>query len=373
MNYSNRYRELNSYFCLGQDVQLPETKCIIRFFSFKSNGNNYQSTQDTDHVFSDKVSENTSFVYPVFVPKGVVKSDKAILLMHGLNERNWSKYLTWAEFLCNATGKIVILFPIAYHVNRSPEAWSNPRNLQLIYESRKIRNGVDRSLSFANVALSERITQNPHRFYSSGRQTVSDITQLVGQIKSGLHPLFYSGAHVDFFAYSIGAFLSQITFMANPFGFFEDSKLFMFCGGSIFSSMFGQSRTIMDKVAFDTLLKYYKEEFSDKNERPEFLDDIFDSFNSMISPERSELGRMDFFNKMANRLAGVSLQKDVVIPYEGITKALGEGNTRNYIDLVDFDFDYSHENPFPVGLKSDSVLINNSFDYVFSKAAAFLS
>ena len=373
MNYTNRYRELNSYFCLGRDVQLPETKCNIRFFSFNSNGNNYQSMQDADHIFSDKVSENTSFVYPVFVPRNVIKSDKAILLMHGLNERNWSKYLTWAEFLCNATGKIVILFPIAYHVNRSPEAWSNPRNLQLIYESRKMKNGVDRSLSFANVALSERITQNPHRFYSSGRQTVSDITQLVGQIKAGMHPLFHSGAHVDFFAYSIGAFLSQITFMANPCGLFEDSKLFMFCGGSIFSSMFGQSRTIMDKLAFDTLLKYYKEEFSDKNERPEFLDDIFDSFNSMIAPERRELSRRSFFDKMDKRLAGVSLQKDVVIPYEGIAKALGDGKALNHIDLVDFDFEYTHENPFPVSSRANADVIDKSFNDVFLKAAEFLS
>ena len=64
--------------------------------------------------------------------------------MHGLNERNWSKYLTWAEYLSSKTGKIVILFPIAFHINRSPVGWSNPRYLQSIFTKRKNEIGEDR-------------------------------------------------------------------------------------------------------------------------------------------------------------------------------------------------------------------------------------
>jgi len=44
---------------------------------------------------------------------------------------------------------------------------------------------------------------------------------------------------------SIGAFLSQVVLMANQKNLFSDSRLFMFCGGSIFRSMFGVSRSIM--------------------------------------------------------------------------------------------------------------------------------
>ena len=373
MNYINRYKELNAIFDLGSEMALPESNSTIRFFSFKSNTQAYHSIFEPENLFSDKVPENQSFVYPVFVPAKVQKSDKAILLMHGLNERNWNKYLTWAEYLCNATGKIVILFPIAFHVNRSPQAWSNPRNLQSIYELRRQQNGEDRSLSFANVALSERITQSPHRFYSSGRQSLSDITQLVSEIKTGRHPLFSENTQIDVFAYSIGAFLSQITFMANPQGFFSDSKLFMFCGGSIFSSMFGQSRTIMDRVAFDTLLKYYKEVFSVENEQPEYIDKVFNSFNSMISPERNETGRKEFFEAMGSRLSGISLQNDLVIPYQGVEKALGNENAHKRIELFDFDFEYTHENPFPVNGRSDLERVNTSFNQVFSAAAGFLS
>jgi hypothetical protein len=144
------------------------------------------------------------------------------------------------------------------------------------------------------VALSERITQAPYRFYSSGRQSVDDITQLVTDIKSGKHPLFCENTQVDVFAYSIGAFLSQIIFMTNPDNLFSDAKLFMFCGGSIFSNMFGQSRTIMDKQAFDRLFSYYLNDFTAQNEQ-DGCDKAFHSFYSMIAPERNATvnGRID--------------------------------------------------------------------------------
>ena len=45
------------------------------------------------------IPENRSFSYPVFTP-GNTKSDKVILLLHGLNERSWVKYLVWAYLAC---------------------------------------------------------------------------------------------------------------------------------------------------------------------------------------------------------------------------------------------------------------------------------
>jgi len=201
MDYTHRFIELNTLFELGKTTALPESNCYIRFFPFQSNTLNYGNNSDSQNLFSDKVAENKSFVYPIFVPNNTTKSNETILLMHGLNERNWNKYLTWAEYLCNTTGKVVILFPIAYHINRSPSSWSNPHYLNEIYHIRKSLNATDRSISFANVALSERISENPHRFYSSGRQSLDDITRLVTEIKSGFHPLFEKQTHIDVFAY----------------------------------------------------------------------------------------------------------------------------------------------------------------------------
>ncbi|MGB4414558.1 MAG: DUF6051 family protein [Paludibacter sp.] len=373
MNYSLRYQELNTMYKMGVDTDLQNSPVCVRHFSFHSDPIPQMSENTPENLFSDKVSENISFKYPVFVLQKTKKTDRAILLMHGLNERNWSKYLTWAEYLCTETGRAVILFPIAFHVNRSPINWSNPRMLQSIYELRRKQNGNDRSLSFANVALSERISQNPYRFYSSGRQSLNDITQLITNIKSGWHPLFAENTRIDVFAYSIGAFLSQIAFMTNPDNLFAESKLFMFCGGSIFSSMFGESRSIMDRVAFDKLLKYYKEDFSAKNESEQYRDKAFESFYSMILPERNENERLNFFKKMKSRLAGISLVRDKVIPYLGVEKALGIENAKSCINLLDFAFDYSHENPFPVGKTIVCTEVNTSFERVFLQVADFLA
>ena len=46
-------------------------------------------------------------------------------------------------------------------------------------------------------------------------------------------------------------FLAEIILMGNPDKLFSQSKLFMFCGGSVFSNMNGSSKLIMDSQAFD--------------------------------------------------------------------------------------------------------------------------
>lgn len=370
MEFSKRYHELNATFQLGKEGELPNSKCYVRFFNFNSK-NWSDSGVAKEAVFTDEVKENNSFLYTVFTPYKDYHSQNAILLLHGLNERSWSKYLCWAEYLSLKTGKAVILFPIAFHINRSPLDWYSPRMLQTIFDLRRTRNGADRSLSFANVALSERITENPYRFYSSGRQTMNDIANLTLQIKEGRHPMFKSDTHMDVFAYSIGAFLSQITFLTNPSKLFSDSRLFMFCGGGIFSEMFGQSRTIMDTKAFDSLYHYYRYEFSPEKESKILQDNALSAFNSMIAPERNEVFRTDFFESMGSRLSGISLQNDKVIPYNGVEQALGENLAHKRIKLTDFEFGYSHENPFPIN-QTDSIALNRSFLDVFSEAAVFL-
>ena len=145
MNYNERYIELNNCFRQGTDCHLKETGIDIRFFRFHSlSGDEKDCTlYDTDK----NIAENFSFEYPVFTPSGKPKQGEAILLLHGLNERNWNKYLPWAEFLCLNTGKPVILFPIAFHINRAPVTWSNPRNLISLLNLRKEKYTGDRTIS----------------------------------------------------------------------------------------------------------------------------------------------------------------------------------------------------------------------------------
>ncbi|MDD4922635.1 MAG: DUF6051 family protein [Bacteroidales bacterium] len=378
INFVQRQKELLQFFHLGKEVTIQDSSLRILFFNFESA---YHFEEKADRLNSwDKessIAENRSFTYPVFFHKGKEKAKEVIILLHGLNERNWDKYLCWAEYLATHTGKAVMLFPIAYHINRAPIQWSDPRSMSLLVKKRQMDVGKDHSLCFANVALSERLSENPVRFYTSGRQTVQDLTDLARQIKRGEHPLFAPDTSVDFFAYSIGAFLSEITLMANPEKLFDKSKLFIFCGGAIFKYMFGESRCIMDKPAYERLLQFYcKEWLSEESighyDESEKNDDTLNAFNAMIIPEINREKREGFFSNLGSRLSGISLKKDLVMPFSGVEACVGHDVAAKNFILTDFPYEYTHEAPFPTNGRVDFSLINHSFNAIFSKAAFFL-
>lgn len=324
------------------------------------------------------IEENRRFTYPVFIPRERRDDRRAILLLHGLNERNWDKYLVWAEYLALNTGKPVILFPIAFHMNRGPSAWLNPRSMNLVAENRRQLSGNPGSLTFANAVLSERLTEEPLRFYHSGRQTIDDITGLTRQIGIGGHPLFPAETSIDLFAYSIGSFLAEILLMANPGNLFSSSRLFIFCGGAIFRHMYGESKFIMDKLAYERLLQYYCNEWfhhSEDGASPTTgqADDLNRAFSAMIRPEIHQQEREHFFESWRHRISGISLLKDKVMPFMGVEACMGKKLARECFELLDFPFDYSHETPFPVTGKTDLRLVEDSFREVFRKSAAFLT
>ncbi len=370
MKYSDRFAVLNSVFTPGKDICLPDTGIDVKNFPFESMRIDAGCTETSLQDYDGILTENLRFGYPVFVPRGKFKSDKAILLLHGLNERNWNKYLSWAEYLCEHTGKPVVLFPIAFHINRSPRSWSDPRSMLSLLNLRRKKYSNDRSVSLANVALSERLSNNPLLFYTSGKQTFHDLEKLCTDIRKGMHPLFAPDAHIDLFAYSIGAFLAQVLLLANPGKLFSDSRLFLFCGGSIFSAMQGVSRSIMDRKAFEKLNNFYLNDFELNSSV--IRDTGFGAFRSMISPERKQAEREQFFNSPASNIQGISLVNDRVIPYSGVVQALGNECARRNISLLDFTFTYSHENPFPLTNSSDHQSVNEAFNLVFSQAASFL-
>ncbi|MDD5184807.1 MAG: DUF6051 family protein, partial [Paludibacter sp.] len=91
------------------------------------------------------------------------------------------------------------------------------------------------------------------------------------------------------------------------------------------------------------------------------------------SVERNQTERVSFFNRLGNKLKGISLTHDKVMAYYGVTEALGESCATNRISLLDFPFDYSHENPFPVGKLINSTEVDRAFSYVFEEAVEFLA
>jgi len=327
----------------------------------------------------DQILENQDFDYQIVEPDNMRraangKADSVIILFHGLNERSWDKYYPWASYIAEKTRKPVLLFPIAFHINRAPIEWSAPREMQS-HISGEDREVVKRThLTFLNYALSKRIIADPYRFYLAGRESVFNVCQIMNQIKKGRHPMIDMRATIDIFAYSIGALLAQVLLFANPEYYFTNSKLFMFCGGSVFNEMNGDSKMIMDGESFSLMLKYYTENFIYfKNEKRLKGDSIEHAFICHIDRALNRTQREYFYNENAYRIQALSLKQDTVIPTNGIKSALGTDQLR-CLEELDFPFNYSHEIPFPeAGSKVNAEDRRYWFDRVFSKASAFLS
>jgi hypothetical protein len=376
MGYSQDYYSLKSIFNMDAvEISIPGSSVKIVNERFTSDINPAEFLRSDD--FS--ISENISFSYPVFIPEDR-NSKKVILFLHGLNERSWIKYLVWAYWLSQITESYVILFPISFHINRAPSSWVDPRIMQEFVKKRS-KSGREIAMStFANIALSSRLTEEPMRFLNSGYQTALDIVKLMNQIKNGKHDVIPERSQVNLFAYSIGAFLAQNLMMGNPEDLFSGSRLFMFCGGSVFSNMKGTSKLIMDSMAYDRIYSYYLNDFESninhKNPLSEFLrtTQIGMAFRSMIDLGRFRIFRENILGKLRDQIRSIALKKDIVIPANGIVNTLTSwtGRKNSQVEIWDFPYPYSHENPFPVLSDGPSSEVDRCFSRLLSEAGSFL-
>jgi len=379
MNYTQLYQLLKTQFSPGVATLIPgEERLLLSSESFHSKLGDSKRSACTNpslpelfNIENQTNNPNKDFTYPVFYPSDALKNDKCIILLHGLNERSWDKYLPWGYQLAKNTRRPVILFPIAYHMNRSPHSWSDPRAMLPFVKQRKQHQSSTAALTVANVALSQRLTDHPERFLLSGYQAAKDILELTTYIESGLHPAFNKGSRVDFFAYSIGTFLAQNLLLAHGNDLLAQSKFFFFCGGSTFAEMKGISKYIMDSVAFDRLIHYYSQELEMVSQKTGYLNYILhetalgQSFSSMLSLEALKKRGADYFSTFKDRLAAITLSKDQVILPQAIKKTLQGIN----LDEWDFDFPYSHEAPFPILSNKLVNKVNEAFDKVFIHAS----
>lgn len=375
MEYTKTFNELKSVFTVeNKKISIPGSDIEIHNIDFRSDAPLIEFSNINDRL----IAENRTFSYPVFKPRNT-KSDKVILLLHGLNERSWVKYLVWAYYLAQNTDSWVILFPISFHINRSPSAWKDPRAMIPFMKDRNSSIGEINKSSFANIALSNRLTEDPMRFFKSGYQTTSDIVKLLSAVRDGEHEIIPRTNRFNIFAYSIGAFLAEIILMGNPGNLFSESKLFIFCGGSVFSNMQGSSKLIMDSVAFDRVYNYYLNDFEKtligKSPLVEFLrsNQIGMAFRSMIDLGRLKIFRENILKNLKDQIHSLSLLKDSVIPCKGIISTLGNNNRKNIVDVWDFPYAYTHENPFPILEFPLSKKVDYWFEKVFAEATMFLA
>ncbi|HAH57417.1 MAG TPA: hypothetical protein DCL86_04665, partial [Bacteroidales bacterium] len=354
VNYTDSYKALTNILKLKTEARefcLPHLQVSISLFNFASDYSslNMQLNQESKfitpfpHIDEDQVPENMNFDYPVIQPTGSQYFDRAIILLHGLNERSWNKYLPWAYRLAIRLQRPIILFPISFHMNRSPSEWSNPRLMSALLGNTRLKNHRNHSATFANLALSLRLTHKPERFFTSGSQSLKDILKLTDLLKTGNHPLFNKGCKIDFFAYSIGAFLSQIMMLTYGDNTLKDSKLFLFCGGAPFNRMNGVSKLIMDEEAFIRLKFYYlkKIEREIKNRGPmaEYIctQPWGQAFRAMIGSSNFFQWREDSFKRLGSRIYAIGMVKDKVIPASYMSELLAP----EQMEIIDFPYYYT--------------------------------
>lgn len=326
-----------------------------------------------------EIEENIDFRYHVIMPKNEKRSKQVIFMFHGFNEKYWDKYLTWVKYISENTGKSIIMFPIAFHMNRAPLAWSDSHGMYNVSQQRKERHPDVMCSSLSNVAISTRLHNKPQRFIWSGLQTYYDVLDLVKTIKEGLHPAIEPDAAIDFFSYSIGTLLGEILMMTNENGYFSDSRYATICGGPVFNRLTPVSKFILDSEADVSLYSYVVEHLeSHMNHTPVLKHHLADfpvgtNFRCMLNYRTLTTYREQKFREMSNRYYALALAKDAVVPpYEVMNTMQGAlHDIPIKVEVLDFPYKYTHENPFPVSNKFDDA-VSEQFLLVFDKICNFL-
>lgn len=314
---------------------------------------------------------------PALKGKWKEKSSGAIILLHGLNEKDWSKYLPWAAKLIELTGKTVILFPIAFHMNRAPAEWGIPRKMSLVCQERKKSYWRISHSSFANSAISARLQVQPQRLLWSGLQSYFDLVQLLREIKSGFHPLIDKRERVDIFAYSIGVFLAQILLMSNPYNFFSESRLFCFCGGPTLNRMSPTSRYILDSEAniavYSFFIEHLEQELTKDERLQHYLSKLHPEgayFRCMLDYHKMKSFREDRLREISRQIAAIALKQDAIVPASEVAATL-RGENRDIpirLRVLDFPFAYDHVIPFPLSSNQQDE-VEKAFRRIFKAAA----
>ena len=403
MPYLEEYNLLKSIYNYDTvEIEIPNEDVIIRNFDFHSQGNEFYP--DDEHFLNlvkpnslkiktaaaEEVSDayldfagvnpvnfdvNVNFRYPAYFTKDGKKTGSAIILFHGLNESSWDKYHPWALELVRRTGQAVIMFPIAFHINRRPENWSLSRKMnELSKERRHIYPNVKES-SFVNAAISMRLQMIPELFFWSGLRTFNDVLKLIDEVRGGKFDFIDKDARINFFGYSIGAFLTEhILFIEREK--FERSRAVLFCGGATMDLMYPSSRYIYDEETAKSMTDFYVQDFEKKIKGNVYLEKFFErdtrdamTFRSMLNINTLSDYRTERISEIKERIYALPLTKDEVIPPRSVRKTLEAGGVN--VDEMDCGIDYDHISPFPLSanVKEET---DRFFCSIFEKASSFL-
>lgn len=359
----------------------PTYEALVAYFLERNPHSGRAFTREL-HLPDRDVTENRLFTYTVLSPSDgdPREAKRATLLLHGLNEKSWHKYIPWAVRMVEITGHPVILFPLAFHLNRAPAAWSNPRDMMGVYRERQDLFGALSSGSFANAALSHRVQFAPHRFLTSSFQSYYDVIDLARMVMAGSVPSLARGCRLDLFGYSIGASLATLLLMRDPGRLFSESQAFLFCGGAVLEEANPVSRAIIDEAAYTGLTSYLHRlvnrvthALPENVERPARRSRDLRLFRSLVFRESLRGVRERAMRRISVRIRALGLERDPVFPPSGIKRSWTTRTGSSLLRLYtrDSPLPYSHEKPFPES-NAEHGELERFFTSVFQAAAHHL-
>jgi hypothetical protein len=304
----------------------------------------------SDGTADCEIKDNLDFRYPLLrghLPAGdATRSRHLIILLHGLNERSYSKYVPWAYQLWRATGAAVALFPLSFHVNRVEPNWG--RQIKQ-YTARRHEVARNENVHGFNCVLSERLDLHPERFFWGGLQSYGDVVQLVRQIRAGEHAHIDPEAQIDLLGYSAGGYLSLGLMLGDEEGLFKDSRAVLFASGAVLRSTHLSTRLIMDMACEISLMKLYVR-FTQRLATPRlahWLEQHEEGrwFRALFG-EEGERGALEArLKEIAPRLLAIANSNDEVIPAGAVLNTM-QGLHRDTGVRVETLALGVHEHPF---------------------------
>ena len=296
-----------------------------------------------------QIEENLRFRYPLLREPAegpLRRHTRALILLHGLNERSFTKYIPWAYQIWSQVQFPVILFPLAYHINRVQRKWAADQ--VDIYDRRRAIAGNEYAHRF-NAVISERLTVHPERFLWGGIQCYWDIVDLVRAIREDRHPHFAPDAQVDFLGFSAGGYIALALLLENHRKYFEASRGILFASCSALRDVNLASPLILDHAAEIALMKLYVK-YRTKVMNPR-LRHWFEEhpegrwFNAFcgLMPDRTGLDQR--LRALSPRLLGIAGIQDQVMTPGAMMNALQGIHRDTGVRLIELPLGI-HENPF---------------------------
>lgn len=321
-----------------------------RSYRCETHGLEFVGEETTDGPADSDVVENTAFRYPLLrghAPAGDVnRARKLIILLHGLNERSYGKYVPWAYQLWRQTGAAVALMPLSFHINRVHPQWA--REIRQ-HQARRDEVARNENVHSFNSVLSARLDARPERFFWGGLQAYGDVVALVRQIRAGKHPQIDPEAQIDLLGYSAGGYLALGLVLADESGLFANSRAVLFAAGAVLRSTHLSTRLIMDMACEISLMKLYVR-FTDRLAGPRLAHwlahhDEGHWFRAMFGEEKERARLEARLKEVAPRLLAITNSRDEVIPPSAVLNTLQGLNRDTGVRVESLPLGV-HEHPF---------------------------